>query len=309
MTDNTALIPSNAVEFSGERLVTTSLIVAEVFGKQHKDVLRSIETVKADCPADFNERNFAPVDYIDAKGERRPMVEMTRDGFTILVMGYRGKKAMQFKLAYIERFNAMEAQLRQGAPIDTTPLEDGIHRVIPVEFQGDTLYLIDADGTPYVHAESIRAGSTLPWYPTHHELRVLYEAALKTLVVRFPDGQTVPMDRCLPLRKVSGWLAVAFKYNRHWDAPERRQHVRAYHNNCDDALWTAWDAYQRRMPPALPDVDTSEWVTIRRDDLRQMTTGIAALNVLLDHGMRGVNAVEASTGERWYGRPTGVSRA
>ena len=58
-----------------------------------------------------NERNFAPVEYCDGKGEMRPEYLITRDGFTLLVMGYTGEKAMVFKKAYIAAFNEMESRL------------------------------------------------------------------------------------------------------------------------------------------------------------------------------------------------------
>ncbi|WP_139492945.1 Rha family transcriptional regulator, partial [Escherichia coli] len=53
--------------------------VAEFFRKMHKDVLRKIETLE--CSEDFNERNFTPVTYTDAKGEKRPMYQITKNGF------------------------------------------------------------------------------------------------------------------------------------------------------------------------------------------------------------------------------------
>ena len=92
-----------------EKTAVSSLDVAETFGKAHKDVLRSIRELK--CSPEFNERNFALVEYEDSKGEKRPAYVMTRDGFTMLVMGYTGEPAMRFKEAYIKQFNAMEAQL------------------------------------------------------------------------------------------------------------------------------------------------------------------------------------------------------
>ena len=255
MSDFTALIPSNAVEINGERAFTTSLMVADVFGKQHKHVLRDIDNL--DCSDEFRGTNFGPT-FREVPGPRNTTrqeryFELTKNGFIFLVMGYRGQKAAQFKEAYIRRFDEMESQLRQGTPIDTTPLEDGVHRVLEVEFQGDTLYLIDANGTPYVHAESIRAGSRLPWYPTRHELFVLYEPHLKTLAVRFPDGAVVPMHECLPLRKLPGWLAKGFgRYGRFdYQSPEYL-HLRAYHDACDDALWDAWDAYQAQIARSAP---------------------------------------------------------
>ncbi len=102
------------VVVSNNKITTTSKNIADVFGKKHKDVLEAIRAL--DLPVEFNGRNFAPVEYRDAKGEKRPMIEMTRDGFTILVMGFTGPKAMKFKLAYIEAFNKMEQELSAQVP-------------------------------------------------------------------------------------------------------------------------------------------------------------------------------------------------
>lgn len=87
--------------------MTTSRDVAHVFGKEHKNVLQAIENL--DCSDDFNELNFQLVKYIDEKGEKRPMYRMTRDGFSFLVMGFRGKKSAEFKEKFIQRFNEMES--------------------------------------------------------------------------------------------------------------------------------------------------------------------------------------------------------
>ncbi len=91
--------------------VASSLDVAKVFGKEHFNVLQSIEKLLEDVPEDFNALNFQGVEYTDAKGEKRPMYNLTRDAFTLLAMGFTGKKAMKFKIAYIEAFNAMEKAL------------------------------------------------------------------------------------------------------------------------------------------------------------------------------------------------------
>ena len=90
---------------------TTSQKVAETFGKRHDSVMRGIRDLHAKCPKEFNAHNFVEVEYSDSKGEKRPMYLLTRDGLTLLVMGYTGKEAMKFKLAYIEAFNCMERQL------------------------------------------------------------------------------------------------------------------------------------------------------------------------------------------------------
>lgn len=93
-----------------EVTVVTSLDVAETFSKRHGDVLRDIENLN--CSTDFRERNFAFSKYsVENNNKTYPMYYMTRDGFSILVMGYTGEKAMQFKEAYIKQFNAMEKAL------------------------------------------------------------------------------------------------------------------------------------------------------------------------------------------------------
>lgn len=92
-----------------ERPAVTSLDVAETFGKEHKNVLRDIENLG--CSEEFNRLNFEQIFYIDVMHRKQKAYAMTRDGFTILVMGYTGKLAMKFKEAYIRQFNVMESML------------------------------------------------------------------------------------------------------------------------------------------------------------------------------------------------------
>lgn len=99
-----------------EMTVVSSLDVAGTFEKRHADVLRDIEELG--CSESFRERNFALSKYSVENNRRTyPMYYMTRDGFTLLVMGYTGEKAMKFKEAYIKQFNAMEKTL-QGKLIE-----------------------------------------------------------------------------------------------------------------------------------------------------------------------------------------------
>ncbi len=99
-----------------EVTVVSSLDVAETFEKRHADVLRDIE--RLGCSKEFRERNFAFSKY-KVEGNNKTYHEyiMTRDGFTLLVMGYTGEKAIKFKEAYIKQFNAMEKML-QGKLIE-----------------------------------------------------------------------------------------------------------------------------------------------------------------------------------------------
>lgn len=116
-------LPQNAVTLKDGHVIATSITVAEVFKKQHKDVLRTIRSLEID--EEFARRNFAPGSYLDKNGQVRPMVEITRDGFTLLGMGFSGREAMQFKVAYIQRFNEMESHLSADEPQELmVPLTD-----------------------------------------------------------------------------------------------------------------------------------------------------------------------------------------
>lgn len=89
-----------------ERSVVTSLDVAETFGKEHNKVLRDIREL--DCSDEFRLSNFGQSSYVNLQGKKMPMYYMTRDGFTLVAMGYTGEKAMKFKEGYIRQFNEME---------------------------------------------------------------------------------------------------------------------------------------------------------------------------------------------------------
>ncbi|ECH2944195.1 peptidase [Salmonella enterica] len=91
------------------KVVTSSLAVASYFGKQHKNVIQKIASLE--CSAEFTELNFQLSEYIDASGRKLPCYQITRDGFAFLAMGFTGKRAAQFKEAYINAFNQMEKQL------------------------------------------------------------------------------------------------------------------------------------------------------------------------------------------------------
>jgi len=93
---------------------TNSLTVAQKFGKRHDNVMRDIKNLE--CSADFRllnfEETFREVPGPNNSIQKQPLVEMTRDGFTFLAMGFTGKEAAAWKERYIAAFNQMEAALR-----------------------------------------------------------------------------------------------------------------------------------------------------------------------------------------------------
>lgn len=84
---------------------TNSKNVADVFGKEHRNVLKDIKNLE--CSEEFRALNFELSSYVSEQNKELPCVEITKDGFAFLCMGYRGKKAAQFKEAYISEFNKM----------------------------------------------------------------------------------------------------------------------------------------------------------------------------------------------------------
>lgn len=107
------LIPADAYGVfadSNDTARVNSLMVAEMFGKRHDKVLRDIREL--DCSEEFRLSNFGESSYLNDQHKKQPCYDMTRDGFTFLVMGYRGKKAAHFKELYIKRFNEMEKFIR-----------------------------------------------------------------------------------------------------------------------------------------------------------------------------------------------------
>lgn len=128
---NTQTISSSTphVAVINGKIKTTSLKIAEHFGKRHTNVLRAIKDL--DCSAEFNQLNFEPVKYTDEKGEQQPFYEITRDGFTFLAMGFTGAKAAQWKEAYIAAFNALEASVHaQQTPQQPSVTLEDIERLI-----------------------------------------------------------------------------------------------------------------------------------------------------------------------------------
>lgn len=144
------------VTVSHNRAITTSLVVAQQFGKQHYNVVRDIRTLLVDLPPDhalnFEETVYERNNPSGGAPIRSPAYEITRDGFTLLAMGFTGKRALQFKLAYIDAFNKMEAELRKSAgpaprlraltppaeTFDTQGLRKRLQQIAAVVFPGDT---------------------------------------------------------------------------------------------------------------------------------------------------------------------------
>ena len=96
------------VQIENNQVVVSSRQIAKDFGKQHKHVLDSIRDILA---AENSATKFFYESTYDNRGKEYPEYLMNRDGFSLLVMGFTGSKALEWKVRYIQAFNAMEAKL------------------------------------------------------------------------------------------------------------------------------------------------------------------------------------------------------
>ena len=161
------------LEMVNGRPVVSSRQVADHFGRQHNNVIRSIEAIVRNSPESFGALNFErmSIDVEIGNGATRktPAYLLTRDGFVIVAMGFTGAKAIKWKIAYIQAFNAMEAELaRQQVSVDTptTPPAD-LSKLTTVEDRRPLKALVDAwvaaartNGKFLTHAEAFRIART-----------------------------------------------------------------------------------------------------------------------------------------------------
>lgn len=113
------IISANHEDFNSPRLTKTldgkpavlSTEIARHFNKRHDHILRDIANLITQLPEMFSQPNFGAANYIDQQGKKRQCYLLTRDAFSLLVMGLAGKQAIYWKLAYIRAFNRMEAEI------------------------------------------------------------------------------------------------------------------------------------------------------------------------------------------------------
>ena len=208
VTTNAAIATPDLVVVDGQ-ITTTSLQIAEHFGKRHKNVMQAIANLE--CSPEFNRLNFQPVEYLDAKGEKRPCYRITRDGFVFLAMGFTGKEAAQWKEAYITAFNKMEAELRAKEKPAADPAID-YTRISPAQAQ-DLREIVKA----IVDAKIQGHGET--WARFQNKFRVnsylqlpasRYEEARAYLISKLPNGYAGAVyEENVPLERLDSALAAA----------------------------------------------------------------------------------------------------
>lgn len=214
---------NNLVIVNNNRVVVSSLDIAEHFGKDHKNVLRDIHDILA---AQNRATKFYHETTHQNRGKDYKAYLMNRDGFSLLAMGFTGKKALQWKLKYIEAFNEMEETLKQGyleEPVTPSELHCKIYKGVPVITIGDfaeivkrnrtsILWHLKDKGLPYqlLEKEEVTA------YKIENKLQM--HSAISKLIV-FTESTAYKLT-CIMYNNVDPInLAIAKYFNRQPVAP------------------------------------------------------------------------------------------
>lgn len=131
----------NEIVYRGEsnQPLTNSLLVAAVFEKEHKHVREAIKKLLTTAENSTVHQMFAESTYLNEQNKEQPMFIMNQDGFTLLAMGFNGKKAMAFKLKYIEAFNAMRRQIECQKPSLPQNYLEALKAMVKIEEQKQQL--------------------------------------------------------------------------------------------------------------------------------------------------------------------------
>lgn len=111
-TEKNPLPPKPVVFAADGKALANSRDVATHFGKAHGHVMRSIRNLLSEEPR-LGQSNFGLTMHADSQGKAQPTFDMDRTGFSLLALGFTGSRALKFRIAYVEAFDAMEAALRR----------------------------------------------------------------------------------------------------------------------------------------------------------------------------------------------------
>ncbi len=146
------------IENKDGEMVVSSREVANNFEKRHSDVLEKIEDLVRTENSVLIGHYFIPNEYQAGTGKRYKEYLLTRDGFSLLVMGFTGEKALQWKLKYIEAFNEMEKVIKQNLP---TTYKDALKQLLEKEEAKERLqHAYDEMKPKAIFADAVQSSTT-----------------------------------------------------------------------------------------------------------------------------------------------------
>lgn len=173
---------NNLVIMHDKQAVTTSLILAEAFEKEHRNVIRTIETKIGELNFEQSLKMFSKGEYTNTQNKQQPMYYLNRDGFTFIAMGFTGRKADEFKLKYIDAFNKMEEQIRNQSFQALNQSTDDLKRA-------NLLYKIaNLTSDEELKEESLKSSYELVTGKSIHQKKTDYQKLYEAVTERYGDS-------------------------------------------------------------------------------------------------------------------------
>lgn len=202
----------NELVFKGQnnKVVTTSLKIAEVFGKEHQHILRDIRELIDGVSKIGDTPMFEETTYIHPQNKQQyPMFLMNRDGFTLLAMGFTGDKALRFKMAYINAFNEMEKALKTMQPKLPQTYKEALKELLIQVEENERLQLENKDMKPKAEYfdEIVDRGGLTNFRDTAKLLGVSEKAFIFFLI----DKKYIYRDQKGTLKPVAKYVGTYFE--------------------------------------------------------------------------------------------------
>lgn len=184
-----------------QQAVTTSLILAEAFEKEHKNVIRVIETKIGELKIEQSSKMFSKGEYTNSQNKQQPMYYLNRDGFTFIAMGFTGRKADEFKLKYIDAFNKMEEQIRNQSLQLITANADDLKRA-------NLLYKIaNLTSDEELKEQSLKSSYELVTGKSIRQKKTDYQKLYEAVTERYGDSVEDNLKGAIRFIRVwKGWL-------------------------------------------------------------------------------------------------------
>jgi len=193
----------NLYERNGQAFCS-SRQVADEFNRQHPHILRLIDEITLSTSGfseQFTALNFQESKYKDSTGRKNREYLMTKDGFAALAMEIKGKKARQFKEAYIKRFNDMETFIKSllASKIEFPAFTDAImdaneepkHYHFSNEINMIYRIVLGMDAKKFREANGIEKGAVIKPYLSLSQIKAI-EAIQRVdigIIIAIPDFQ------------------------------------------------------------------------------------------------------------------------
>lgn len=202
----------NELVFKGQnnKVVTTSLKIAEVFGKEHQHILRDIRELIDGVSKIGDTPMFEETTYIHPQNKQQyPMFLMNRDGFTLLAMGFTGDKALRFKMAYINAFNEMEKALKAMQPKLPQTYKEALKELLIQVEENERLQIENKDMKPKAEYfdEIVDRGGLTNFRDTAKLLGVSEKAFIFFLI----DKKYIYRDQQGTLKPVAKYVGIYFE--------------------------------------------------------------------------------------------------